>query len=346
MEAQNERIPTEVLTALPKRLRQALLLLPQHLADTLMELRLRAGQPLVLVTPQNNWFMTAGGKPTCMCQGSLLRVTQTEIGEIVAHACGYSVHSHQDDFSNGFLTLPGGHRIGLCGTAVVGSGTLTGIRQITSLNIRIARDIPNAAQETLRTCFQSGLCNLLLAGAPMSGKTTILRALVKALSEGYTGKLQKCVVIDERFELASGGAANGGNSSTETAFCNADVLSGYSKADGIKTAVRALAPDMIFCDEIGSSEDALAISEGIRCGVHFTATAHARDMADLKRRRQISRLLEERAFDTVIFLDTGENVGRICRVVRVGEQDAQNGGIAADPGLLRMDGRVYVGAGA
>lgn len=340
MDAQNERIPTEVLTALPKRLRQALLLLPRHLADTLMELRLRAGQPLVLVTPQNNWFMTAGGKPTGIRSGALLTVTQTEIGEIVAHACGYSVHSHQDDFSNGFLTLPGGHRIGLCGTAVIGSGTLTGIRQISSLNIRIARDIPNAAQETLRTCFQSGLCNLLLAGPPMSGKTTVLRALVKALSEGYTGRLQKCVVIDERFELAP--STSGG----ETAFCNADVLSGYSKSVGIKAAVRALAPDMIFCDEIGSSEDALAISEGIRCGVHFTATAHARDMTDLRRRRQISQLLEEQVFDTVLFLDTGEKVGRIRQAVKVGEHGAQNSGTVADPGLLRMDGCVYVGAGA
>lgn len=340
MDAQKERIPTEVLTALPKRLRQALLLLPQHLADTLAELRLRAGQPLVLVTPQNNWFMTVGGKPTGIRSGALLSVTQTEIGEIVAHACGYSVHSHQDDFSNGFLTLPGGHRIGLCGTAVVGSGTLTGIRQISSLNIRIARDVPNAAQETLRTCFQSGLCNLLLAGPPMSGKTTVLRALVKALSEGYTGRLQKCVVIDERFELAP--STSGG----ETAFCNADVLSGYSKAVGIKAAVRALAPDMIFCDEIGSSEDALAISEGIRCGVHFTATAHARDMADLRRRRQISQLLEEQVFDMVLFLDTGEKVGRIRQAVKVGEHGAESGGTAADPGLLRMDGRVYVGAGA
>ncbi len=341
MDDKGMNLPLEILTALPKRLREALLLLPDTTASALTELRLRANQPIILITPQNNWFMTVGGKLTSMHSAHLLCVTQNEISEIVSHACGYSVHSHQLDFANGFLTLPGGHRIGLCGTAVAQQNALTGIRQISSLNIRVARDIPNAAQEVLRSCFQSGLCSILLAGPPMSGKTTILRALVREISEGYTGTLQKCVVVDERFELFSS------NAPTNTSFsCNADILSGYSKSEGIQTAVRALAPDMIFCDEIGSPEDAQAILEGLRSGVRFAVSAHARDLADLQSRSQLRALYHENVFDYIIFLETGKKIGKIREIVKVGEQHAENSRFAADSGLLRMDGRLHVGTGA
>lgn len=330
----------EIAELLPKRIQELLLNLSPSFLNTLTELRLRANGPLLMVTPAYCFYITVGGKPTYMPSEHLFYITQHEIQDIVTHACGYSVHSHQEDLKNGCLTVSGGHRIGLCGTAVTEKGQTVGIREISALNIRLAKEIPNAAEEVLRIGFQSGLQNILLVGAPMSGKTTVLRALAREISSGYTGTPAKCTVIDERGELFPP------NSSIQNGGCTMDVLSGYSKSDGIALSVRALSPDIIFCDEIGSREDVNAIAEGIRCGVHFVATAHAADTRDLYQRQKLKPLFADRIFDTVLVLGTKEHIGRVTEIVKAGEENAENSGNAADSGLLHMDGNLLVRAGA
>lgn len=340
MDAKIQKEFLEVTAFLPKRLRDLLVNLSPNLLNTLTELRLRANGPLLMVNPTGCFYITVGGRPTYMPSEHLFYVTPHEIQDIVTHACGYSVHSHQEDFKNGYLTVSGGHRIGLCGTAVVENGETVGIRDISALNIRIAKEIPNAAEEVLRLCFQGGLQNILLVGAPMSGKTTVLRALANEIADGYIGAPVKCAVIDERGELfpPNGNLQNGG--------CTVDVLSGYSKSDGIALAVRALSPDIIFCDEIGSRKDVDAITEGIRCGVHFVATAHAADTSDLYRRHKLKPLFAEHVFDTVLVLGTKEHIGKVTEIVKAGETNAESGGDTADSGLLRLDGNLLVRAGA
>lgn len=340
MEEKIQEEVLQVISALPQKIRELLLNMSPCLLNALTEIRLRANGPILLVSPVRNFYMTVGGKPTYMPSEHLFNVTQHEIQDIVTHACGYSVHSHQDDFKNGYLVLNGGHRIGLCGTAVTENGRIVGVRDISSLNIRIAKEIPHAAQETLRIGFQSGLQNLLLVGAPMSGKTTVLRNLAKELADGYIGTPVKCAVIDERGELFSAGSFAAGRG------CTLDILSGYSKADGISLAVRALSPDIIFCDEIGSAADVQAIAEGMRCGVHFVATAHANSIQTLYRRKQLNPLFTDKLFDAVLMLGTKEQIGRITEIVRTGEKDAETHRSAADSGLLHMDRNVLVRAGA
>ncbi len=340
MDAKVQEEILQVAAALPKRIREFLLSLPDSLLNSLTELRLRSNGPMLLVTPDRSCYITVSGKRTYMQTEHLFCATQNEISDVVSHACGYSAHSHQEAFANGYLTIRGGHRIGLCGTAVTENGSVIGIRDVLALNIRIAREIPNAAQETLRIAYQSGLKSILLAGAPMSGKTTILRALAKSLADGYTGKLVKCAVIDERGELFPE------NTFAQTQNCNIDILSGYSKRDGIALAVRALSPDMIFCDEIGSAEDVRAIAEGIRCGVRFVATAHADCIADLYARQKLKPLFKDKLFDNILLLGTGENIGKVRQIVKAGESYAENCGTSADSGLLRMDGGIFVREGA
>jgi len=325
-----------VLPYLPTRLTKTMQKLPLDFLHSITELRLRAEQPLMLVTPQQNVFITESGHKTEILRSGLLSASTLEIEEIVLKACGYSAHSHQTDFANGCLTLPGGHRIGLCGTAVMGGEAVTGVRDVTALNIRIAKSFPNAAQEILTHCFQNRLQNVLLFGPPSSGKTTVLRAMAQSLASGQSNRIYKCAVIDERQELFP----------KNLGACFADVLSGYPKADGIQLAVRVLSPDMIFCDEIGSAQDVISIADGIRCGVHFAVTAHAADLEELLHRAYFKSLFQTGAIDTVILLGTGTNVGKIQGFYKVGENNAESDGTSADCGGLHPYRDIFVRASA
>ncbi len=325
-----------VLPYLPTRLTKTLQKLPSDFLNTVSELRLRAEQPLMLVTAQQNVFLTESGHKTELLRNGLLSVSVSEIEEIVLKACGYSAHSHQTDFANGCLTLPSGHRIGLCGTAVMEGNAVTGVRDVTALNIRIAKHFPNAARDILTQCFQNRLQNVLLFGPPSSGKTTVLRALAQSLACGQSNRIYKCAVIDERQELFPKNAGD----------CFADVLSGYPKADGIQLAVRVLSPDMVFCDEIGSAKDVISIADGIRCGVHFAVTAHAANLEELLHRAYFKSLFQTGAVDTVIHLGTGTNVGKIQGLYKVGENNAENDGDSADFGVLHPYRNIFVRASA
>lgn len=342
MDVKNQTRLKQILELLPTRLRTLLLRLPDSVAENLLEIRLRSTQPILLVTPQNNLFLSNSGKPTCIYTETLPVVLPAELSDILAHACGYSVHSHQEELKNGFITVAGGHRLGICGTAVYENGRITGVRQVKALNLRISHQIDGAAAEVLCACFQTGLQNILLAGPPMSGKTTVLRDLVRQISLGYAGCLYKCVVLDERAELF---AYDEKECERQNAWV-ADVLAGYPKASGISLAVRTLSPDMIFCDEIGEPKDAQAILQGIQCGVHFAATAHADSVSALQKRKGVCELLTQHAVETIIFLDTGKNVGKIKEIIRVGEQRAQNSRAAFDSGRMRLDGHLLRRAGA
>lgn len=316
---------------LPPRIADTMRCLSQDFLETITEIRLRAALPLVLVTPQEKWLLTENGRETTIFTDRLMTVTKTEIEETVAKACGYSVYSHQKDLVNGYLSLAGGHRIGLCGTAVTENGVPIGIREISSLNFRIAKEIPNAAENVLKLCFQKRLENILLAGPPGCGKTTVLRALAQQLSGGKSRKMYTCAVVDERAELFP-------NTRFQSTPCFADVLSGYSKADGISLAVRVLSPEIVFCDEIGSAADVCAIADGMRCGVHFAVTAHAETIEQLQSRPSLKPLFAHGGIDTVLLLGTGENLGKIQSVYRVGESDAQNSGYFVDSSSLPLHG--------
>lgn len=328
-----------VFPYLPLRLKELLQKMPTEQVSEIAELRLRANLPLLIVTASKKIFVTEGGRETVLMRDGLFTVWQSEIEETVARACGYSAHSHQADFKGGYLTLPGGHRVGLCGTAVTDTQTVTGVRAITALNIRIAKPIPHAADEVLKTCFQNQLQNILLVGPPMSGKTTVLRSLAQNLSVGNGGKILNCAVIDERGELFPDNAVS-------QTPCFADVLCGYPKAEGISLAVRALSPNIIFCDEIGCVRDVLAVTDGIRCGVRFVLTAHADSIEKLLARAYVKPLFSTGVLDTVLLLGTGAQVGKIKQVFKVGEAHVKTDGGFTDFCSLRADGNLPFHASA
>lgn len=240
--------------------------------DTLQELRLRLDLPPELIRSNGSV--------------KLRRIVKTEdLSYIVNTASRYSPWSAATA-AQGYITAPGGHRIGLCGQAVVQEGNMTGLRQITSLCIRIARDLPGIAGK-----LQCG-GSVLIIGKPGSGKTTLLRDLIRQRSDSGTGSI---AVVDERGELFPVGTDFSPGSRT-------DILSGCAKEQGIDALLRTMGPATIAVDEITSEKDCEALIKAGWCGVALLATAHASCKEDLYARAVYKPLVKSRIFDTLVIL--------------------------------------------
>lgn len=264
------------------------------------------GQPLYLHLGNSGRFISTNGTAGRFPNQDSLIINRDVLEESFRAICGYGVHTHQNELKNGYVTLKGGHRAGICGTGVYTQSQLSGMRDISSINIRIARQVIGCADPILsRWINRTG--GILLAGPPASGKTTILRDLARQMGSGRVTRMQKITVIDERGEIA---AMVGGIAQNDLGFCT-DVLNGVSKSEGISMAVRTLSPNVIFCDEIGSEQEIQPIAEAMAAGVMLVATAHSGSFSDLCRKPAMARLLQMGLFDAVVVLDTEERVGEI-----------------------------------
>lgn len=285
--------------------------LPDTIKAQAQEIRIRVNRPVAIYCTNKMYYLTEDGRPvTTFVNGKIRNVTQQEVLETFQNLCGYSVYSHQKEIQNGFLTIRGGHRAGICGTAVYKDRALTNIRDVSSVNIRIARQVDGAADpllEALGTDFKG----LLLCGAPACGKTTVLRDLARQLTD--TGQKKVCV-IDERGELAGTYAGVCQNDLGQS-----DILNGYTKGEGIMQALRCLSPDIIICDEAGSSEDVQAIAQGVNAGVSIVASIHAATPQELLARSQGRMLLKTGAFESVVFFKGRQKPGEMKEIKKTKE---------------------------
>ena len=235
---------------------------------------------------------------------------RSEPQRVLMRLCGYSPYSFRDVIAQGFIPLDGGHRAGLCGTAVIENGVVTGMRDVSGICMRIAREHVGCAS-VLRSAV-SGSRGLLIAGAPCTGKTTLLRDIARALASGEWGRRRSVTIIDSRGEIA---ASTGGIPQFDTG--GAFVLDGYPKAEGMMQAIRCLAPEYVICDEAGMNE-AEATARCAGSGVVVIASAHTGCADDLIVSPRLRELISCGAFDTVALLKSGET-GRLERVMSVSE---------------------------
>lgn len=258
--------------------------MPTELTDRAEEIRLRCGQPLSIV---------CGGIET---RSAGANVEAAELNELVARASQYSVHSCREDLSRGFLPLEGGHRLGLCGTVARSEGRIIGYRALSSVCVRIAREIHGASDEVFAQVFCAGQCrSTLIVAPPGAGKTTMLRDLVRRISaEGV-----RVGVADERSELA---ALCRGQLQFDLGPC-VDVIEGMDKAEAAMRLIRTMSPLVIAMDEITEERDLRTIRMAAHCGVSILATAHGIDGEDLRRKALFRELFEQQVFDQLLLLN-------------------------------------------
>ena len=274
---------------LPLRLREEALSLPEEDKCRAEEFRLRAGWPMTVVI---------GGEERPL---SGVPVRGEELGQLVEIASRASLHTVLDQICRGYLTAQGGHRIGLCGAAVMRGGEIHGFRDISSANLRIARQVKGAAAPVLDGLCPGGrLTDTLILAPPGLGKTTLLRDLIRSVSEGEGCAPLRVSLADERGEVA---AMYNGLPQLEVGR-RTDVAEGCPKAQGLMLLLRAMNPQVLAVDEITAPEDVRALTAAAGCGVTLLATAHGESRADLERRPLYRPLLEEGLFRYLV---------RICR---------------------------------
>jgi len=309
---------TFTISYISPRIKMYLNKLNENIIYKIQEIRLRNNRPIVIVTPEGSSFLTTSGKTSYINSSNCVITTQNEIDDTFNKMCGYSVHSHYEDIMNGYITLPNGARVGVCGTAVYENEKVKTVRDINCLNIRIPRNIIGSSEQLFETIFKNNIENILIVGPPSSGKTTILRDIAYQLSSGKIGKFFKVSIIDERKELFP-------DNKWISDFCpNVDVLSGFPKGKGIMMAVRSLSPEVIICDEIGGSDEINKVIEGMNTGVIFILSVHARNIDDLKRKKEIMHLIERGGFDKIVFLDSSKNPGKINSICDIQEVFNEN----------------------
>lgn len=272
---------------LPGQWLRALTRLPEELQAQIQELRLRSGQPVTLSLPAGDGYLGRSGV-TELKQPGVFVCGADELEQIFLRLCEESVYAHEEELRQGFLSVAGGIRVGVAGTAVPGDTGVRGVGQITALCIRLPRRHPHSADGLLPLLTAGGgLHSALLVGEPSSGKTTLLRALAGQLAASRF----RVAVVDERGEIAGAGGLPG-----------CDVLRGYPKPEGIRQAVRCLAPQVILFDELGDEREAAELLDCTRTGVAVIASLHGRAPEEVVRRPLVRRLAAAGVFERWIFL--------------------------------------------
>ena len=268
----------------------------------LQEIRLRIGQP-VTVLYQNEELIL----PTMYSEKK--RLGKQEMKETIEHISNYSLYAYEHELKQGFITIEGGHRVGMAGQVIMEGGKIKNMKYISSINIRVSHEVLDCANKIFPyITYNKQMYHTLIISPPRCGKTTLLRDVIRQISDGNRW-IKGCTVgvVDERSEL--GGCYLGviqNNHGRRT-----DILDRWPKADGMIMLIRSMAPQVVAVDEIGAKEDVHAIEYAMHCGCKMLATAHGDSMEEICKKPIFEKLIREKRFERYVILSNRYRLGWI-----------------------------------
>lgn len=293
-------------------------LLPLHIREALKkahpdmeqvyEIRLRIHAPLILIYQGREYFLTKEGEFSREEKKGIY-IRQQDLKETLEYVSRYSMYAFEEELRQGYITIQGGHRVGIAGQTVLDGNRIKSVKYISCMNIRLAHQIKGCARFLLPYVITDRqVCHTLIISPPRCGKTTLLRDLIRQISNGSDYLAGRTVgVVDERSEI--GGCYQG--VPQNDLGIRTDVLDCCPKAEGMMMLIRSMSPDVIAVDELGDYEDIHAIESVIHCGCKLFATVHGSSVEDIKRKPLMQRLVQEHIFERYIVLQNREQAGRI-----------------------------------
>lgn len=289
----------EILKVLPSYISNEIIRL--NCSQNITEIRLRTKCKIIIVCGKNEIILD------CI-------TTPKVILDILLNVSKNSIYAIQNDLNNGFVVIRGGHRIGISGEVVYVDEKIKNIKNICSLNIRVARQVYGCADRILSEIIVNNeFLNTLIVSPPGCGKTILIRDIIRQVSNGIPSlnfKGKNVALIDERGEIAS---VYEGVASLDVGV-RTDIMSNVNKANGMKMMIRSMAPDIIATDEIGRKEDIIAIKEAILSGVKVIFTMHGDSIKSILKNQNIKELLDLNIFSKIVILSNGKVPGIIEKV--------------------------------